>query len=84
MGDKTLTVRHANQGTMQPKPEQENEHVTAGPSGNNSCMLYSSCDRGLSQRQHGRHETRRSCRDGNQHDIHNCRNIYIWLHKHGK
>ncbi|XP_010432147.1 PREDICTED: splicing factor U2af large subunit A isoform X1 [Camelina sativa] len=24
MGDKTLTVRRANQGTMQPKPEQEN------------------------------------------------------------
>ncbi|CAN7065745.1 unnamed protein product [Brassica rapa subsp. trilocularis] len=35
------------------------EHVTVGPSGNNSCMPYSSCDRGLSQRQHGRHETRR-------------------------
>jgi hypothetical protein len=24
MGDKTLTVRRANQGTNQPKPEQEN------------------------------------------------------------
>ncbi|RID77274.1 hypothetical protein BRARA_A00201 [Brassica rapa] len=31
MGDKTLIVRRANQGTMQPKPEQESENVAPGP-----------------------------------------------------